>query len=105
MKKLITLLLLLFVINLGASKFSDTKKKAKQGDAEAQYSLGWMYDDGEGTSVNKKKAFEWCKKSAEQGYAPAQHNLGWMYDDGEGTEVDKKQAKEVWEKLELWKYE
>ena len=72
--------------------FSECKQKAEQGDANAQYNLGWMYDNGESTLKDSKQAFYWYKKSAEQENANAQQNLGWMYDNGEGTLKDSKQA-------------
>ena len=47
------LALLLPVLSFGSSEedkrlFEDTEVKAEQGDAEAQYNLGLMYDFGEG---------------------------------------------------------
>ncbi|MEL3900880.1 MAG: tetratricopeptide repeat protein [Treponema phagedenis] len=82
-----------------AAKTADTKsqylylsKKAKKGDAESQFMLAKMYDNGEGTAVDKNQAFYWYTKAAEQGVAEAQYNLGWMYDNGKGTAVNKKQA-------------
>ncbi|CEM62739.1 Sel1 repeat protein (fragment) [Treponema phagedenis] len=44
-----------------------------------------MYDNGEGTAVDKNQAFYWYTKAAEQGVAEAQYNLGRMYSNGEGT--------------------
>jgi hypothetical protein len=44
-----------------------------------------MYDNGDGTVQDYKKAFHWYKKSAEQNDAFAQNNLGLMYINGEGT--------------------
>ncbi|MBP1573101.1 MAG: sel1 repeat family protein, partial [Oscillospiraceae bacterium] len=49
---------------------------AEQGDMEAQYNLGHMYYDGEGTEMNYEKALYWWEKAAEQGDADAQFNLG-----------------------------
>ena len=43
------------------------EKAAEQGDAEAQYNLGVMYENGQGVDVNYKKAIEWYEKAAEQG--------------------------------------
>lgn len=42
---------------------------AKNGNAEAQYLLGWIYDyEVQENNENKKAALEWYKKSIEQGY-------------------------------------
>ena len=54
----------------------------KQGHASAQFSLGWMYNNGEGVPQNHKTAIKWHTLSAEQGSAPAQFSLGQMYRKG-----------------------
>ena len=71
-------------------EFEDLTVQANQGDAEAQYSLAVMYDDGEGVDEDSSKAIEWLKKSANQGYAKAQYELAWAYYnyDGTGTRED-----------------
>jgi TPR repeat protein len=73
-------------------ELKDLKIKANQGDAIAQTSLGLMYQEGEGTPKDEKKAFYWYSKAANQGLAIAQASLGLMYEDGEGTPKDEKQA-------------
>ena len=52
---------------------------AEQGNAAAQFQLGWMYDNGLGVPENNKEAVKNYKRAAEQGYARAQFNLGMMY--------------------------
>ena len=37
---------------------------ANKGDAEAQYHVGMMYNNGIGTQRDLKQAFEWFQKSA-----------------------------------------
>jgi uncharacterized protein len=69
-----------------------TQKKAKQGDAQAQYYLGRMYHFGILMDQNNKKAFEWFEKAAEQRHAGAQCNLGVMYFKGLGVPQSDKQA-------------
>ncbi len=49
---------------------------AEQGDAKAQYNLGWMYEKGLGVVQDYKTAVKWYTLAAEQGLARAQHNLG-----------------------------
>jgi TPR repeat protein len=61
------------------------KAKAEQGDAEAQFNLGFCYDDGRGVAKNYAKAVKWYRKAAEQNFAPAQFNLGYCYDNGQGV--------------------
>ena len=57
---------------------------AEQGDASAQFNLGFMYADGRGVLKDYQEALKWYRLAAEQGYARAQFNLGFMYADGRG---------------------
>jgi TPR repeat protein len=61
------------------------QQKAELGDAEAQLSLGFCYDKGEGVPQNYAEAEKWYRKAAEQGHAMAQYNLGDMYYEGVGV--------------------
>jgi TPR repeat protein len=47
------------------------KKAAEQGDAEAQYNLGFCYGNGEGVEKSFTEAVKWYKKAAEQGHEEA----------------------------------
>jgi TPR repeat protein len=67
-------------------------KAAEQGDANAQFYLGFIYINGKGTPKDDNKAFYWFTKAAEQGIAEAQLNLGLIYRNGQGTPKDDKQA-------------
>ena len=62
---------------------------AEQGNASAQYNLGFMYKNGEGVLQDYKTAVKWYRLAAEQGHAKAQGNLGVMYAAGDGVIVDK----------------
>ncbi len=70
------------------------EKAAAQGDAEAQYNLGIMYDNGQGVRQNYAKAREWYEKAAAQGNVEAQYNLGCLYNNGQGVRQNKATAKE-----------
>jgi soluble lytic murein transglycosylase-like protein len=48
---------------------------AKSGDADAQYALGWMYDNGRGVSVDKSIAAQLYSMAAEQGHINAKESL------------------------------
>ena len=61
---------------------------AEQGNALAQYNLGWMYRRGQGVPQNDKTAVKWYTLAAKQGYAGAQYNLGAMYGKGKGVLQD-----------------
>ena len=72
--------------------FSETKKRAEQGDAVAQFNLGVMYHFGLGTPKNDLEAFKWTAKASEQGDVLAQSSLGWSYDNGRGTSQNYQEA-------------
>jgi TPR repeat protein len=74
------------------------KLAAEQGDAFAQFNLGFMYHHGYGTKPDDKRAIELYTLSAEQGLARAQSNLGNMYASGQGVEQSFTTAKEWFEK-------
>ena len=65
---------------------------AEQGNAGAQYGLGYMYYIGQGIPEDHKEAMKWFHKAAEQGHAHAQANLGIMYTIGRGVPEDHKEA-------------
>lgn len=66
-------------------KLNELRPLAANGDARAQYELGFMYDRGLGVPQNYKEAASWYLKAAEQGNASAQFYLGQMYDVGKGV--------------------
>ena len=54
---------------------------AEEGNAEAQYRLGLMHDNGDGTKQNSEEAIKWYTLAAKAGHAQAQGGLGWIYAD------------------------
>jgi uncharacterized protein len=58
---------------------------ADQGNAVAQFDLGFMYDYGRGVMQDYGEAMRWYRLAAEQGNALAQYNLGFMYANGHGV--------------------
>jgi len=58
---------------------------AKNGDAEAQYNLGTVYETGFGVKPDPAQAVDWYSKAAEQNHPLAQLKLGIMYILGEGA--------------------
>ena len=73
-------------------KFDKVKKKAEQGDKEAQNDLGCMYENGEGVEKDELMAVCWYQKSAKQGYALAQYNLGLAYYFSRGVDANYTKA-------------
>ena len=56
-------------------QLAEIRRLAEQGDAEAQYSLGWRYDEGEGVPEDKAEAVKWYRLAAEQGNDDAKFSL------------------------------
>lgn len=50
-------------------------KEAKYGDADAQYALAWMYENGRGVNKDEKIAAQLYTMAAEQGHARAKESL------------------------------
>ena len=65
---------------------------ARQGHADAQYTLGFMYASGLGVAKRHAAAAHWYRRAAQQGHAKAQVNLGALYQDGQGVERDFTEA-------------
>ena len=61
------------------------RKAADQGDAEAQYSIGRLYDYGLGVQQDFTKAMRWYLLAASQNHAGAQYSIGMLYDNTEGS--------------------
>ena len=68
---------------------------AEQGDADAQFHLGVMYESGQGVLRNDAEAIKWYRKAAEQDDAVAQFNLGIMYAKGEGVSPEPRRGRTV----------
>ena len=66
-------------------RVSSLRAMAQSGDANAQFKLGAMYDQGDGVGENDTEAIKWYRLAAEQGNAKAQSNLGFMYQSGDGV--------------------
>ena len=96
MKRSILLLFLSVFALSGYSQNKGTEKilaKAEDGNAKAQYRIGWYYGNGaKGFERNELKAIEWLEKSAENNYHPAQYYLGWFYFYGHGVKKDISKA-------------
>jgi TPR repeat protein len=70
------------------------KPLAENSNADAQYRVAIMYQNGLGVIPQPEAAYQWMRRAAEQGHALAQHGLGFMYMEGDcvqnnGTEAVK----------------
>jgi TPR repeat protein len=131
-KNLLCVIMLLFSAGSAAGNdiwvalFNETLQNARQGDSEAQYNVGAMYQNGRGVTPDRDKAAEWYDKAAkqgntsavsrlglmeanqasfsselqqaEQGNAESQYNIGNMLTKGVGTNMDPGQALVWYEK-------
>jgi TPR repeat protein len=61
---------------------------ADDGNTRAQYTLGVMYEGGQGVPQDYKETIKWWKLAAEQEYAVAQVHLGLNYSIGRGVPQD-----------------
>jgi len=61
--------------DVSAGVFRFQVKLAEQGNAEAQYKVGEMYEMGKGAAKDLKKAHQWFEKSAKQGHKKASYKI------------------------------
>ena len=78
----------------------DLRKRADQGDADAQWQLGILYHDGGVVAKDDTQAVQWFQRAAEQGYVRAQSTLGAYYWAGRGVPQDFSKAY-FWSQLAL----
>ena len=95
--KIITLAAVLVALAVGAQaqtpEIDALRARAEQGDADAQFVLGFMYATGRGVPQDDVQAVRWYRRAAEQGDADAQFVLGFAYSDGErGVPQDDAEA-------------
>lgn len=96
MKKIV---LCIFILLVGVNVFArpvDIKQlteAANQGNAHAQYQLGYCYFYGEGgVPQDYQQAVYWYQKAADQEFAPAQVKLGLCYYYGDGASLNPEQG-------------
>lgn len=65
-----------------ADAISWWRKSAEQGDVDAEYKLGWMYQEGEGVSRDDSETMKWWRMAAENGKAIAQLKYGELLEKG-----------------------
>ena len=65
---------------------------AEQGDAEAQFQIGWLYANGQGLRQNPTTAADWWERAAHAGHPDADLAIAQAYQNGRGRNQDFKQA-------------
>jgi TPR repeat protein len=71
---------------------------AERGDADSQFNVALMYEQGLGVGKDEQEAVVWYGKAAAQGNSAAQYNLGVLYENGRGTTIDYAKANEWYRK-------
>lgn len=71
---------------------------AQQGEHDAAYRLGMLYDTGTGVTRDPSIAANWYQQAARDGHLDAQHNLAVAYANGEGVEMNITQAMYWWKR-------
>ena len=71
---------------------------ATKGDASAMFSLGLLYETGQGVAQDYGKAREWYEKAAANDNASAMFKLGALYARGDGVAQDYAKAHEWYQK-------
>ena len=79
-------------------QISDLRRKADQGDREAQFDLGLAYVLGWGVPQDYAIAGQWHEKAASQGEVDAQYSLGLLHYEGHGVPQDYVRARQWFEK-------
>ncbi len=90
MKKIVYFLLFFLFLHSAAfaseTLFNRMLALAQKGEAEAQYHVGMMYNNGLGTQKSPREALKWFQKSAASGFALAHYKVGCYYD-GQGAGI------------------
>ena len=81
------------LLNTDAAKVvAACSRLADAGNAEGEYHLAVLLENGRGMTQNYAEAAGWYRAAAEQGLAAAQYSLGYMYERGLGVPQDNVQA-------------
>jgi hypothetical protein len=75
-----------------AARVASLRKRAEQGDPDAQWNLGAAYRNGEGVTKDDVEAVRWYQRAADQGHVTAQSTLAASYWAGRGVPKDLTQA-------------
>jgi uncharacterized protein len=73
-------------------------RAAEQGDSEAQFWMGYAYENNWFGTTDLREALKWYKRGAEGGNPDAQVELGRRHEDGEDVEQSYKLAAEWYRK-------
>ena len=74
------------------------KPLAEQGNADAQFNIGVMYDNGQGVEADPVKALTWYRRAADQGHVKALFNIGEAFRTGRGVDPSMREAVKWYQK-------
>lgn len=74
-------------------------RASRDGDHEADYSLGLMYARGQGVTKDYTAAYGWFQRAYDGGYLGAGYYLGKMHLMGLGTQKDPRRAQRIFESV------
>lgn len=75
-----------------SAAMNELQPVAEQGNVEAQYYIGYIYQNGQGVNEDQQQAAKWYLKAANGGYGPAQSKIGFMYANGHAFTKDYEKA-------------
>lgn len=75
-----------------AAALEEFQPLAQQGNVQAEFYLGLMYDRGYGVTQDNDQAIFWYHRASDQGSLAAQYNLGTKYASGSGVSQDYAEA-------------
>ncbi len=81
-----------FAEQLESTDLAGLKMRAENGDALAQFRLGYLYEQGIGVPRDYRQAAELYRAAAVQGHSTAANNLAVLYDHGLGVKKDLRNA-------------
>eukprot|EP00475_Leptophrys_vorax_P007579 TRINITY_DN147_c0_g1_i1.p1 TRINITY_DN147_c0_g1~~TRINITY_DN147_c0_g1_i1.p1 ORF type:complete len:344 (-),score=98.34 TRINITY_DN147_c0_g1_i1:1201-2232(-) len=76
-------------ISLLPDRLQKVAKLALHGNPEAQFTLAFAFDQGDGVEVNTNEALRFYTLAAQNGNASAQNNLGVLYATGHKNRIQK----------------
>jgi TPR repeat protein len=85
------------------------RKAAEQGNTDAAYELGKLYEDGHGVSVDYREAMNWYLKASKDAITTngldADVRIGRLYENGMGVKIDPIRALSWYDKASAGGYE
>jgi TPR repeat protein len=90
--------------NTPDAKMIAVSQAAEQGNADAQFLLGLLKEDGDGCAADPVEAVRWHNLAADQNHAGAQYRLAQMKEFGVGCEIDLTEAFKWYRRAALQDY-